>query len=94
MVQAGPHSVRKASSILKRDAGIFWDEHLDLYLEGAININLYNNVLGFHAGETISGTVDIEISKPFDAVDLVIQFKGVERSHLAIEGLDLLRHVT
>ena len=69
----------------KRDTGVFWDEHLDLYLEGAININLYNNVLGFAAGETIAGTIDIEISKPFDAVDLVVEFVGVERSFIAIE---------
>lgn len=64
---------------------MFWDEHLDLYLGGAININLYNNVLGYAAGETIAGTIDLEIAKPFDAVDLVIEFIGVERSHIAIE---------
>ena len=55
---------------------MFWDEHLDLYIDGAININLYNNVLGFAAGETISGTIDIEIAKPFDAVDLVVKVHG------------------
>ena len=56
-----------------------------MYLEGTININLYNNVLGFNAGETISGTVDIEIGKPFEATDLVIEFKGVERSHMSAD---------
>ena len=76
---------RSASSKIKRDTGVFWDEPLDLYLEGTININLYNNVLGFNAGETISGTVDIEIGKPFEATDLVIEFKGVERSHMSAD---------
>lgn len=89
----GQHiSLRKASSLtVKRDTGIFWDEHLEMYLDGAININLFNNVLGFNAGDTISGTVDIEIGKPFDAVDLVVQFTGVERSHLSIDGPTTLK---
>ena len=33
-----------------QDTGLFWDEPLDLYLEGAININLYDNVLGYVSG--------------------------------------------
>ena len=80
-----PQGPRKTRSHRHKDTGLFWDEQLDLYLDGAININLYNNVLGFNAGDTISGTIDIEISKVFDAMDLVIEFKGVERSHLAID---------
>ena len=44
---------------------MFWDEPLDLYTDGAININLYNNVLGYISGSTISGTIDIEIGKVF-----------------------------
>ena len=63
---------------------------LDLYLEGTININLYNNVLGFNAGDTIAGTVDIEIQQPFEASDLIVEFKGVERSHLHVETVNLL----
>lgn len=65
------------------NTGVFWDENLDLYLGGAININCYNNVLGFKAGETISGSIDIEISDIFEAQDLTIEFKGVERSHIS-----------
>ena len=64
------------------DTGVFWDEPLELYNDGAININLFNNVLGYHAGSTISGTVDIEIGKVFPATNLMIEFKGVERSHI------------
>jgi len=79
--------MRRSNSKNHKDTGLFWDEHLDMYLDGAININLYNNVLGFNAGDTISGTIDIEIGKVFDAMDLVIEFRGVERSHLAIDPL-------
>ncbi len=45
----------------RHDAGIFWDEALEIYKNGTININLYNNVLSFNAGDQISGTLDIEI---------------------------------
>ena len=61
---------------------MFWDEPLDLYVGGTININLYNNVLGYNAGDAISGTIDIEIGEVFEAQDLVVEFKGVERAHL------------
>ena len=80
-------STKKSSASRRKDTGIFWDEPLDLYLDGAININLYNNVLGFNAGEAISGTIDIEISKPFEASELVVEFKGVERSHMNTEDV-------
>ena len=97
MVESGtnipppPKGLKRATSIAALDTGVFWDEHLELYLDGAININLYNNVLGFNAGDTISGTIDIEIGKPFDSVDLVVEFKGVERSHLSIDGPTTLK---
>ena len=45
----------------RADTGVFWDEPLDLYKNGTININFYNNVMGYCAGDAISGTVDIEI---------------------------------
>ena len=73
---------RIAKAAKRTDTGVFWDEPLDLYLGGAININLYNNVIGMTSGDTISGTIDIEIEEQFDATELVIEFKGVERSHL------------
>ena len=69
-----------------KDTGLFWDEPLDLYLDGTININLYNNVLGFMSGDTVSGTIDIEISKPFDATNLLLEFKGVERCHMSVDN--------
>ena len=71
----------------KKDTGVFWDESLDLFIGGTININLYNNVLGYNAGETISGTLDIEIKETFDASDLIIEFKGVERGHLCTDSV-------
>ena len=70
----------------KTDTGVFWDEALPMYLGGTINMNFYNNVLGYSAGQTISGTIDIEIGEKFDATDLVVEFVGVERSHLFPEG--------
>ena len=65
-----------------QDTGLFWDEPLDLYLEGAININLYNNVLGFMSGDVISGTLDIEIGRPFEAQNILLEFNGSERCHI------------
>ena len=83
--------ISKASR--KPDTGVFWDEPLDLYLGGAININLYNNILGFTAGDTINGTIDIEIDEKFDASELVIEFCGVERSHLKHTNTNLKTQV-
>ena len=54
----------------RTDTGVFWDEPLDLYIGGTINVNCYNNVLGFHAGDTIAGTIDIEIGEVFEATQL------------------------
>lgn len=79
--------MRQMSVSNKKDSGVFWDECLEIYRNGTININLYNNQLGYMSGETISGTVDIEISTPFDATDLVIEFNGVERGHLDTEDV-------
>lgn len=78
-----PQASMKISSRKSRpDTGLFWDEPLDLYLDGTININLYNNVTGYMSGDAISGTIDIEIGQPFDATNLIIEFKGVERCHM------------
>ncbi len=42
------------------ETGDRWDEPLDYFtFFGSININFYNNVIGYTSGETISGTVDI-----------------------------------
>lgn len=47
-----------------------------------MNINFYENVVGYTAGDQIAGTIDLVIKEPFDAKDLTIAFVGVERSHL------------
>ncbi len=78
---------KRSAASRRKDTGIFWDEPLDLYLDGAININLYNNVLGFNAGDAISGTIDIVIKKTFEASELVVEFKGVERSHMSTDDV-------
>ena len=64
------------------ESGNFWDEPLDIYAGGSLNINTYENMIGFTAGEEIAGTVDIQINDPFPAKQLTISFVGVERSHL------------
>ena len=87
MVEATGPIQRQLSVTNKRDTGVFWDEALDIYRDGAININFFNNMLSYTAGETISGTVDIEITKRFDAKDLQLEFSGVERGHLSTENV-------
>jgi len=41
------------------ESGDHWDEVLDTFAEGAVNINFYNNMIGYTAGDCISGTVDV-----------------------------------
>jgi hypothetical protein len=36
-----------------------WDEILDVFAEGTMNINFYNNMIGYTAGDCVSGTIDI-----------------------------------
>ena len=85
LAQASVQSRGTMSKAKKReDTGVFWDEPLDLYLKGTINVNFYNNIGGYYAGDTISGTIDVEIGEYFEAQDLVIEFKGVERSHMGV----------
>jgi hypothetical protein len=68
---------------------------LDIFAGGILNINTYENNIGFTAGDDISGTVDIQINEPFPAKQLTVSFVGVERSHLdasdVLEPLDYHR---
>jgi len=54
---------------------------------GSININLYENTVGYYAGQTISGSIDIEVADPFRATELTLEFIGVERSHVDDSGV-------
>lgn len=60
-----------------------------------MNINTYENMIGFSGGDQIAGTIDIVIIEPFEAKELTIAFVGVERSHLdasqVLEPLDYHR---
>lgn len=47
-----------------------------------MNINFWNNLIGYTVGDCVSGTVDIEIVQPFPAYNLVVSFIGEERVHL------------
>lgn len=50
--------------------------------KGKISINLFNNVVGYTAGDIVSGTLDIWLSEhqPFEL--LILEFVGLERSFL------------
>ena len=60
-----------------------------------MNINTYDNMIGFTAGESIAGTVDIQINETFPAKELTISLVGSERSILdatqVLEPLDYHR---
>ena len=45
------------------EKGEIWDEVLDVFKAGSININFYNNVIGYTAGECVSGTIDIFLTE-------------------------------
>lgn len=47
-----------------------------------MNINTYENTVGFEAGDMLAGTVDIQINQTFPSHELTIAFVGVERAHL------------
>ena len=44
-LSAAPGGAKKAN-----ETGMFWDENLDMFTGGAININLYENTVGYYAG--------------------------------------------
>jgi len=64
------------------EQGNFWDEPLDIYRGGFMNINLFENTVGYTAGDSIAGTIDVTIIDPFEAKELVLSLVGVERSFL------------
>ena len=43
------------------ETGVEWDECLDKFKDGSININLYNNIVTYTAGDCVSGTIDIDL---------------------------------
>jgi hypothetical protein len=73
-------------SLLQTDSGYHWDGHLELFQTGVININFYENLLGFTAGDCISGTVDIVLFEAHMFTKLVIEFVGKERQHTTKTG--------
>ena len=71
----------------KVETGHDWDEPLFKFKNGSININYYNNVIGYEAGAMVSGTIDIDLKEGFPHFeDLVIEFVGLERSFLTDGG--------
>lgn len=44
-------------------------------------------MIGYTAGDCVSGTIDIFLQQPIDVVGLEVDFVGVERSHLSLSGV-------
>ena len=44
-----------------KESGRDWDEILDKCPGCKININFYNNIVGYESGAVVGGTVDIEL---------------------------------
>ena len=53
-----PNRVKRLNPF-EQESGNFWDDPLDIYKGGIMNINTYENNVGFEAGDVIAGTVDI-----------------------------------
>ena len=69
------------------ETGDKWDEVLDLFKTGSININFYNNVIGYSAGECVSGTIDIVLTEALNCQNLTLEFVGLERCNLSLDGI-------
>ena len=66
-----------------KETGHDWDEPLAKFNTGTINVNFYNNVIGYEAGASLSGTIDIDLRDNFPQFEeLVLEFVGLERSFL------------
>jgi hypothetical protein len=52
---------------LNLEQGNTWDECLLKFTESSININFYNNIISYSAGDPISGTIDIDLKKSIEA---------------------------
>lgn len=57
----------KAEVVVLHPKKVRWDEHLDLFKTGSINLNFYQNKVGYYAGECVSGTIDVELKEPITA---------------------------
>ena len=44
-------------------------------------------MIGYTAGDCVSGTIDIFLQQPIDVIGLEVDFVGVERSHLSLAGV-------
>jgi len=69
------------------EKGDTWDEILDIFKTGSININFYNNVIGYIAGECVSGTIDIVLTEALNCQSLTLEFVGTERCNLSQDGV-------
>lgn len=52
-----------------------------------ININFKENLIGFTAGDTVNGTVDIVLNDKIAVKDMILEFVGYERSFLCLDAV-------
>lgn len=44
-------------------------------------------MIGYTAGECVSGTIDIALNETLNCQNLTLEFVGTERSHLSLDGV-------
>ena len=66
----------------KKEIGDKWDEPLHIFFQGVININFKENMIGYTAGDKLTGTIDIEINENLTVDDLILEFVGQERTFI------------
>jgi len=79
-----PYDQAKKCEAMK-ETGDTWDEPLEFFRQGVININFKENVIGYTAGDTVNGTIDLVLNNKIVVEDLIIEFVGEERSFLLLD---------
>jgi hypothetical protein len=79
-----PYDQAKKCEAMK-EIGDTWDEPLEFFRQGVININFKENVIGYTAGDTVNGTIDLVLNNKIVVEDLIIEFVGEERSFLLLD---------
>ena len=65
-----------------KESGEKWDEPLTKAEHCKLHINFYNNLVGYTAGDCVSGTIDIVLEHYIAVEDLILEFVGLERCFL------------
>lgn len=79
-----PYDQAKKCEAMK-ETGNAWDDPLEFFRQGVININFKENMIGYTAGDTVNGTIDLILNNKIAVEDLIIEFVGEERSFLCLD---------